>query len=538
MDPEELERLRQERLLNQQLMGNVGSSNISQTFAPTEPTTITTGFEGLLGQPEQLAQPSTPQVQADTTLLGMDASRANALADVLGTTAGVVGTGVAAKNLLDAFSGKSLASEMSNLDVVKRQKLINEFRAENIDPKTGRIKKGASVVGFDAPSTTKGQAARSIFGKGVSGALRFLTKGGVLGEAIAPTSLGDATISGAYDRRIAAGEDPAVVEADLYGPEGRPLSGPDAIMQNRSTAPTTFETPVIQSTLESAAPVTPTLPTSDTPDVSTGFEGTVPEVELTVDPNAAPAGITEFQSPSELQFASPDFEGDVGIARTRARLLEEFGAPTISQIQARDEARRLAQQDPGFRAASEERQASAMEPSTFMEAISDEERRGATGKLSQADLRDLAQAQAKGATPGDVQRGLEIQQRAGMGIFKPEQTELQEDALRKRIEVMDAQLAEAGITPSGPVQVDPVTGAITQMYSDGTMRFKGIGRGPSSSKSSQTDDAFTRIVGGAGGTETTEPGELTPEIVSSILTEAGGDKEKAREIAKQRGYSF
>ncbi len=44
------------------------------------------------------------------------------------------------------------------------------------------------------------------------------------------------------------------------------------------------------------------------------------------------------------------------------------------------------------------------------------------GQLSQADLRDLAQASMKDATEGKVARGLQIQQRAGLGQFKPDST--------------------------------------------------------------------------------------------------------------------
>ena len=44
---------------------------------------------------------------------------------------------------------------------------------------------------------------------------------------------------------------------------------------------------------------------------------------------------------------------------------------------------------------------------------------------------------------------------------------------------MDAQLKQAGIVPSAPPVVDPETGVITQEYSDGTIRFKGVGRSPS-----------------------------------------------------------
>ena len=44
------------------------------------------------------------------------------------------------------------------------------------------------------------------------------------------------------------------------------------------------------------------------------------------------------------------------------------------------------------------------------------------GLLSQADLRDLAQASMGDATEGQLSRGLQIQQRAGLGQFKPDST--------------------------------------------------------------------------------------------------------------------
>ena len=103
----------------------------------------------------------------------------------------------------------------------------------------------------------------------------------------------------------------------------------------------------------------------------------------------------------------------------------------------------------------------------------------AGGQLSQSDLRDIAQGTAKDATEGQRMRALEIQQRAGLGQFKPTQTELQKDFTQKRIDAMDAQLKQAGIVPSAPPVVDPETGVITQEYSDGTIRFKGVGRSPS-----------------------------------------------------------
>ena len=57
--------------------------------------------------------------------------------------------------------------------------------------------------------------------------------------------------------------------------------------------------------------------------------------------------------------------------------------------------------------------------------------------------------------------------------------ELKRDLTQSRIDAMDAQLAQSGIVPSAPPVVDPETGVITQEYSDGSIRFKGVGRSPS-----------------------------------------------------------
>ena len=50
------------------------------------------------------------------------------------------------------------------------------------------------------------------------------------------------------------------------------------------------------------------------------------------------------------------------------------------------------------------------------------------------------------------------------------------------------------------------------------------------------DNEFNRMMGMSGGEEGSK--ELDKDTAMQILQEAGGDKEKAREIAKQRGYTF
>jgi len=126
----------------------------------------------------------------------------------------------------------------------------------------------------------------------------------------------------------------------------------------------------------------------------------------------------------------------------------------------------------------------------FGRAISDRERRG--GQLSQADLRDLVQAERPGATVGEQARALEIQQRAGMGEFEtksPEEEELERQSKQARIDFMKAQIAQmekepteaekqaadvelrlkeqqlrqGGFEPVG-VETDPDTGISVQLY--------------------------------------------------------------------------
>ena len=79
----------------------------------------------------------------------------------------------------------------------------------------------------------------------------------------------------------------------------------------------------------------------------------------------------------------------------------------------------------------------------FNEVRRDSDRRG--GKLSQADLRDLAQGQSPRATDGEKARALEIQQRAGLGAFEPEKelTELEKREIESRIRARDEEITKS-----------------------------------------------------------------------------------------------
>lgn len=67
------------------------------------------------------------------------------------------------------------------------------------------------------------------------------------------------------------------------------------------------------------------------------------------------------------------------------------------------------------------------------------------GQLSQADLRDLAKGSARGASTGDRARALEIQQRAGMGVFKPEDSKV--DKLSQATSTVDRMIQNGQLSP-------------------------------------------------------------------------------------------
>jgi hypothetical protein len=70
----------------------------------------------------------------------------------------------------------------------------------------------------------------------------------------------------------------------------------------------------------------------------------------------------------------------------------------------------------------------------------------AGGQLSQADLRDLAQGSSRDATDGEKARALEIQQRAGLGEFKPDMTPSEQEALQ--VESADKESFNTSISNS------------------------------------------------------------------------------------------
>ena len=100
----------------------------------------------------------------------------------------------------------------------------------------------------------------------------------------------------------------------------------------------------------------------------------------------------------------------------------------------------------GYETASADLQERLRNRPDFTESVSDASRRAQAsggGEMSAADRRDLVKGQDKNATTGEKARALLIQERYGLGDFKPDRSESEEDYLRKRTELIDAQIANA-----------------------------------------------------------------------------------------------
>jgi hypothetical protein len=149
----------------------------------------------------------------------------------------------------------------------------------------------------------------------------------------------------------------------------------------------------------------------------------------------------------EVVFADP---------QTVARFADDFQAKRLADQQAQQSAiqelagsdigfQRMEQQRAGFQAASDARQARAMQPSTFMDSVSDSARRaqatgGGAASMSDADRRKLAKGLRKGASTSEQADALKIQQQYGLGDFKPERTESEEAYLQRRTDLINSQI--------------------------------------------------------------------------------------------------
>lgn len=210
---------------------------------------------------------------------------------------------------------------------------------------------------------------------------------------------------------------------------------------------------------------------------------------------------------------------ETDVARTQAALQRQFGGTTIGDILRQPEFGQ-ATGPQGRMIPSEFATRAEAFPDYVKESIAREQRLAekpdfgeATGPrtyggYTSSQLRDmvgggdkLKQAKALAEAGRDPLTGK---------VTSPDELE------RKRIELIDAQLEERGIRPSGPPQVDPVTGIITQMYTDGVPRMKGqIARGGAAGGGQVGQTIASEIAKGQAG-DTAPVSETKPRITQEV----------------------
>lgn len=262
-----------------------------------------------------------------------------------------------------------------------------------------------------------------------------------------------------------------------------------------------------------------------------------------------PQQLTEVESYLANEGQPQIFPGfnAMSVEDTRAKLLEEFGAPTISQIQAQDEARRLAQQDPAFQAASAAREARIASRPDFMEAVSDADRRaqatvGGAASMSDADRRKLAKGLSKGASASEREDALKVQQQYGLGEFKPRLTPEQEETARLRNEELKLRIdrlkkGNPGVFAKAKSRVDEyIAGTGIEMtpeqYNEAIARSMGLG----GVGGSDFDPSLFGLVTGNQTQENQEPtSEQIIDKVMSAPSNAGVTRQQVIDALIEKG---
>tara|TARA_E500000305_G_scaffold88567_1_gene75339 strand:+ start:20 stop:1714 length:1695 start_codon:yes stop_codon:yes gene_type:complete len=228
-------------------------------------------------------------------------------------------------------------------------------------------------------------------------------------------------------------------------------------------------TPAAPATVNNFAPQTPSVRATPAPFPDTG-RGEIRDMLFRGPPSARPLpndpqGFGTRPLPNDLASTRPNVDPgfiqqpslrdpDEGFTPRPPSLREPDAgfirpAPNLSDFERDSLARQIAIGGTGsFAGDSAAREARLDARPSFNEVRRDSDGRG--GQLSQADLRDLAQGTDPNASEGQRMRALEIQQRAGLGQFKPEKelTDLEKREIESRIRGREADIAR-GETKSG-----------------------------------------------------------------------------------------
>jgi len=132
----------------------------------------------------------------------------------------------------------------------------------------------------------------------------------------------------------------------------------------------------------------------------------------------------------------------------------------------------------------------------------DDARRRAEGQLAARGVRNPSASQVN-----DLARSIQAAEPERLQKLQD-----QRDLTQRRMDALDAQLAQSGIVPSAPPVVDPETGVITQTYTDGTTRYKGLTR-----VSGGSNSQFQNIMAGAAAGDT-PTGDTKLDIPAPVIT--------------------
>jgi len=158
------------------------------------------------------------------------------------------------------------------------------------------VKPTASSYGYSVNTSAAPQAKPSVMKNVASG----LFKAGAIGALTTPNTMGDGTISGAYDSRVAAGEDPNAVRIDL---------GLDADYGDEIQLIDPSENPVLNPELNAQS--TPTVA-----DVILGKQARGPDATFTPDELAQISSIQSTDQANSAQFVQDYQAGQMGIAKS------------------------------------------------------------------------------------------------------------------------------------------------------------------------------------------------------------------------------
>ena len=248
-EEEEEELLVQEEILRNNPMMQptdlIGQRGQQETGMDTNPLLMGgLGLGGGLVASQTGGAPVTSQVLSPFAqkVAAQDASRmaARNLPQLIGTPQTYQGVPTG-PNTLPQFTGTAQARPVPGTQIVPQTQLstINQSPAVqssgSLSNKTTTAKPGTANYGVNRTSPYTMGPLKSLLGT--------LTKGLVGSLAVAPIEMGDATIGGAFNRRVAAGEDPAEVRASL---------GLDADYGNAQD----FGYAVPDATLDATTPVT------------------------------------------------------------------------------------------------------------------------------------------------------------------------------------------------------------------------------------------------------------------------------------------